>query len=301
LRWLPLLLSFGTAAVLARPVVAMLERTGVIRENYRGHRLPAASGFLIIAAALVALAPLSALDELVDSDTLHPGLGRILAYALGVALIGLVDDLLGTLPEPASGEPPPRGLRAHGRAAFEGSLSTGAVKAAGTLGLALFVTSGTGRSAGEYLIAVGVLVLSTHAFNLLDLRPGRALKLFVLLGIAVTAATWDSGPLERLGLLVGPTLVLLPYDLRERAMLGDVGSNVVGATAGLWIILALSTAGQAVALAVLAAVATYGEFRSISALVERSPLLRRLDSIGRLPLETRTEQRAVARPVGSDG
>jgi UDP-N-acetylmuramyl pentapeptide phosphotransferase/UDP-N-acetylglucosamine-1-phosphate transferase len=143
--------------------------------------------------------------------------------------------------------------------------------------------SDSGRSAGEYLMAVALLVLSTHVFNLLDLRPGRAAKAFLALGLALTVATWDAGPLWTLGLFVGPALVLLPFDLRERAMLGDVGSNLLGAVAGIWLVLSLSTEGEAVALVVLAAITLYGEFRSINALVERNPLLRRLDSIGRGP------------------
>ena len=76
-------------------------------------------------------------------------------------------------------------------------------------------------------------------------------------------------------------LVVGLYDLRERAMLGDTGSNLIGALAGLWVVLALGTTGQAIALAVALAITIYGEFRSISALVERTPLLRQLDSIGR--------------------
>ena len=77
-------------------------------------------------------------------------------------------------------------------------------------------------------------------------------------------------------------LVLAPYDLRERAMLGDVGSNVLGAIAGFWLVMTLSTLGQAIALALLVAITVYAEFRSLSALVDRNPLLRRLDSWGRL-------------------
>jgi UDP-N-acetylmuramyl pentapeptide phosphotransferase/UDP-N-acetylglucosamine-1-phosphate transferase len=64
-------------------------------------------------------------------------------------------------------------------------------------------------------------------------------------------------------------------------MLGDTGSNIIGALAGAWLVLTLSTAGDAIALAVLAAITVYGEFRSISELVERTPGLRELDSIGR--------------------
>jgi UDP-N-acetylmuramyl pentapeptide phosphotransferase/UDP-N-acetylglucosamine-1-phosphate transferase len=75
--------------------------------------------------------------------------------------------------------------------------------------------------------------------------------------------------------------VLGLYDLRERAMLGDTGSNMIGALAGLWLVLTLSTLGLAIALGIIAALTLYGEFRSISAVVERTPGLRHLDSLGR--------------------
>ena len=84
-----------------------------------------------------------------------------------------------------------------------------------------------------------------------------------------------------LGLFAGPALVAGVYDLRERAMLGDTGSNLVGALAGLWLVLTLSATGQLIALALLLAITVYGELRSISALVERTPGLRELDSWGR--------------------
>jgi UDP-N-acetylmuramyl pentapeptide phosphotransferase/UDP-N-acetylglucosamine-1-phosphate transferase len=155
------------------------------------------------------------------------------------------------------------------------------LKAAGTLGLALYVLSDEDRAAGAYLVGAGVLVLSTHLFNLLDLRPGRAGKVFLAFGVILTVGSWDIYALRALGLFIGPALVLLPYDVRERAMLGDTGSNVLGAVAGLWLILALGPTGEAIALGVLALLTVYGEFRSISALVDRTPLLRRLDSLGR--------------------
>jgi UDP-GlcNAc:undecaprenyl-phosphate GlcNAc-1-phosphate transferase len=64
-------------------------------------------------------------------------------------------------------------------------------------------------------------------------------------------------------------------------MLGDTGANLLGALGGLWLVLTLSRTGQIVALALLAAITLYGELRSISAFVERTPGLRRLDSWGR--------------------
>jgi UDP-N-acetylmuramyl pentapeptide phosphotransferase/UDP-N-acetylglucosamine-1-phosphate transferase len=64
-------------------------------------------------------------------------------------------------------------------------------------------------------------------------------------------------------------------------MLGDSGASLLGALAGLWLVLTLSGVGQLIALGLLAAVTLYGELRSISELVERTPLLRELDSWGR--------------------
>ncbi|HZL04223.1 MAG TPA: hypothetical protein VFE45_02165, partial [Coriobacteriia bacterium] len=158
---------------------------------------------------------------------------------------------------------------------------TGALKAAGSLGLALYATGYAGLSTGRWLLASAVLVLATNVFNLLDLRPGRATKVFVLLGAGLTIGAASVRPLWTLGLFVGPALIAGVYDLRERAMLGDTGANLLGALAGLWLVLTLSEVGQAVALAVLAAITVYGELRSITKLVERMPLLRELDSWGR--------------------
>ncbi len=136
-------------------------------------------------AAVLALGPLAALEELADVDTLAPEVGAALVFVIGVAVLGLLDDLLGgRRPAGAAADPDaPRGLRGHARAAARGTFSTGLLKAAGTLGLALYVLSGEGRAAGEYLVGVGLLVLSTHLFNLLDLRPGRAGKVFVAFGV----------------------------------------------------------------------------------------------------------------------
>jgi len=285
MRWLPLVVSLALAGLIAPALVSGLERAGVVRENYRGLVIPAASGMLIPIAALLALGPLAALEELTDADTFAPEVGAALIFVLGVAVLGLVDDLLGgRRPAGAGGDlQAPRGLRGHARAAARGNFSTGMLKAAGVLGLALYVLAGQGRSASEYLVGTGVLVLTTNLFNLLDLRPGRAGKAFVVLGAVLTIGSWNTYALEALGLFIGPALVLLRYDLRERAMLGDAGSNVLGAVAGLWLVLALGPTGEAGALGVLALLTLYGEFRSISLLVERNALLRRLDSLGRPP------------------
>jgi UDP-GlcNAc:undecaprenyl-phosphate/decaprenyl-phosphate GlcNAc-1-phosphate transferase len=273
---LPFLVSLGVAVGVVPAAVQGLRSQGFVRQNYRGAEVAFPAGIGIVAAGLVALIPLALIDELGDSNVFRPDSGTVLAYVLAVALLGLLDDLVGSARDDM-----PRGWRGHARATMRGGFSTGALKAAGSLGVALFVLSGRGVSAGEYLLSVALLVLATNFFNLLDLRPGRSAKALVLLGAGLTIGSADVHPLWTVGLFAGPVLVLLPFDLGERAMLGDTGSNVIGAIAGLWLVLTLSTLGQAIALGLIAIATVYGEFRSISELIERAPILRQLDSLGR--------------------
>jgi hypothetical protein len=99
--------------------------------------------------------------------------------------------------------------------------------------------------------------------------------------VGLCLGAWTIAPIELLGIFAGPILVGAWLTLRERAMLGDTGANLLGALAGLWLVLTLSGTGQLIALILLAALTVYGELRSISGFVERTPGLRHLDSLGR--------------------
>jgi UDP-N-acetylmuramyl pentapeptide phosphotransferase/UDP-N-acetylglucosamine-1-phosphate transferase len=269
---LPLICSSLAALAIAPAACFSLAAGPLARENYRGRLIACPLGIVIVAAALVALGPLALVQELVHRTLLASDVGWISVFVLGVALLGLADDAL-------AGDA--RGWRGNLATLRAGRLDTGALKAVGTIGLALFVMLARAPDTGRFLLSAAVLALSTNAFNLIDLRPGRAIKALVLLGVGLTIASGALRPLWAVGLFLGPALVLGVYDLRERGMLGDTGANLLGALAGIWIVLTLSPAGLIVALALLVVVTIYGEFCSISELVERAPVLRHLDSIGR--------------------
>ena len=269
MRALPLILSTAAALALAGPLLSFLRENGHLRANYRGAMLACPLGLLIPAAALVALIPLALLNGLFDSETLAIA---GMYFVLPVAALGLADDAYAG---------PSRGWRGHGAAAMKGSFSTGGLKAVGTLGLALAWSALTQDDAARFLLAAAVLVLATNFFNLLDLRPGRSVKAFVLLGAGLTLGSLDTAPLLDLGIWIGPILVAGALDLRERGMLGDTGSNVIGAVAGIWLVLTLDVWGLAIATAVLVLFTLYGELRSINTMVEHTPGLRHLDSFGR--------------------
>src|SRR5204863_8693208 len=157
----------------------------------------------------------------------EPGFGIAAIYVFGIAVLGLIDDFTG------STEGQPRGWRGHFGALSRGQVSSGVIKAIGALGLALFVAADPAVSAGTYLLSAAVLVLATNVFNLIDLRPGRAGKALILLGLGLTIGSGRLEPLRTLGLFIGPILVLLPLDLREVGMLGATGSKVRVAVAAV--------------------------------------------------------------------
>ncbi len=170
---LPILLASAAALLLAPGVLRALADGGHTRVNYRGRALPFPLGVLVLAAALLSLVPLVLVERIASTEVFEPQLVLVLVYTLGVACLGSIDDAYGTTK--GSGVLAPRGWRGHARAVLRGEFSTGALKAGGSLGLAL--TRDELRRASRparWLLASAVLVLATNLFNLLDLRPGRA-------------------------------------------------------------------------------------------------------------------------------
>jgi hypothetical protein len=273
--------GFPLAIALAVPMLPAgargLRDAGLVRTNYRGAALAFPLGAILATVALVTLAPLAVLNHRAGLDLLAPELRRWLPYLLGIAFLGFLDDALGQGEAAAT----PRGWRGHFGALREGRLSTGAIKAIGAVALAAYVVSGQGLETWRYVADVALLVLATNLFNLLDLRPGRAEKALALLGAALCLFAWTPEPIELLGIFAGPVLVGAWLTLGERAMLGDTGSNLIGAIAGVWLLTVLGDDARLIALGVVAILTVYGELRSISATIEKVPPLRWLDSIGR--------------------
>ena len=169
------------------------------------------------------------------------------AAVAAVAAIGLADDLW-------SG--PERGFRAH----LQGRRTTGVLK---LLGIPLVGLVATRRISGALLVG-----LAANVVNQLDTRPGRALKAYLAAALAVDAPA-------------GVAVLLLPYDLREMAMLGDCGANALGAMLGLKSVERFTGRGRWVAIGALAGLTLVGERKSLGELIERTPGLAHLDGLGR--------------------
>ena len=239
-------------------------------ENHRGERVPASLGLVLIGpgAAAGALAAWAVAGEPATGSWVG-GLGSLLVLGAG-----LVDDLA---------PPGPRGLRGHLRALAEGRVTTGVVKAF-VIGAASVVTVAAWPAASPLVRALGAVLLAASAnlWNGLDVRPGRALKAFLVVGGVAVAA--DPGVLRAAPTVAGALAASLPalaLDLRERAMLGDAGANLLGFTAGLALYAALPPAGVAAAAAGAVALNLVAETATLSRLIDAVPPLRWADRLGR--------------------
>jgi UDP-GlcNAc:undecaprenyl-phosphate GlcNAc-1-phosphate transferase len=249
--------AFLLTRALLPPLVRLLAERGALAANHRGHRIPVGAGLApALATALVGLAA---------GGSAGPSFA---AGVLGFALVGLVDDLLG---DRTTG-----GLRGHLGALLAGRLTTGAVKALVGFGVAAAVALAAGGGILRVAVATLVMALAANAVNLFDLRPGRALKVVLLVGLVAFVAAPAAVTADLLGAAAGAW----PEDVAGRAMLGDVGANALGF--GLGFALArLPSQGAVVALLALVALHAYTERSSLSQAIERVAWLRYLDRLGR--------------------
>jgi UDP-GlcNAc:undecaprenyl-phosphate GlcNAc-1-phosphate transferase len=248
----------ATGAVVARGLQAVLvtrppggaERW--TRTNHRGREVSLLSGpALAVAVAVSADLPRAA----------------ACVAGLGAGLVGAYDDATG------SRDPGAKGLRGHAAALRRGRVTAGTVKvvgigAAGLAGVALLERP---RTPSRLLVGGAVVAAGANLLNLLDLRPGRALKA----GGAAALALRQPGP-------AGAAAALLPGDLHERTMLGDAGANALGAVLGL-ALLQRHPRRRGTALAVLVAATAASEVVSYSRVIDSVPPLRWVDRVGRLP------------------
>ena len=236
--------------------------------NHRGLLVPRTLGFVLLAGALLATVIAAAAGH-------APAFwwGSLAGLGL-VSAAGLVDDVV------ADG---PRGLRGHLRELANGRMTTGLLKALAILGAAVVVIAlDPARDVVERCSAVVLLAASANLWNDLDVRPGRALKAFAIPGLAFVLF----GPLGEVPAVVGVLLagaIVLPLDLRERAMLGDAGANLLGFAAGTALVALLSGGWLVLAAALAVALNLVAETISLSRVISAVPPLRWLDAIGRRP------------------
>lgn len=246
------------------------------RSNYRGRRLPTAAGLFAVLAVLVVEAGRSTLGTFGVGD--EPGVDYarplVLFACIGFGLLGFVDDVLGTGDD--------RGFRGHLRALAGGRVTTGLLKIVGGAAVAFVLVAQTDAVSSKRILADAVLIaLAANLGNLLDRAPGRVIKFGLISWVPIAFVAGDAG--VAIAPVVGAFVGLAGDDLRERVMLGDTGANVLGAVLGLAVVIDVGRGPRNVILVVLIVLNLAAELVSFTKVIDRVPLLRGLDRLGRTP------------------
>ena len=230
------------------------------------------------------------------SDQPRAALGGAVA-ALGGGLAGYIDDVDQGAHD---GGKVAKGLKGHLGALAHGQVTTGVIKIAGIGASALAASALVGSKAPSVSGKAADLALNTvliagaaNLANLLDLRPGRALKATVLVAAPLSYfscadAKTPASPASAQRLLASglnaAAITALVEDLQEITMLGDTGANAAGALLGTSLAandswkLRLGTTLGVVGL-ILAS-----EKVSFSKVIAANPALNWLDQLWRRPL-----------------
>ncbi|MFC5264324.1 hypothetical protein ACFPJ1_19630 [Kribbella qitaiheensis] len=249
------------AAKLPKENRAPFERT-----NHRGETVTLLEGPIAVLGALAGVAA-SRSDSRVKAAALVAGSVS--------GAVGAYDDLAGATET--------KGFRGHLSALRRGEVTSGAVKilgvgAAGLVAAALLPRRSKGFGAVAEIVADGALIAGTaNLTNLMDLRPGRALKAVTALSAPVAVT---GGPASA---VIGAAVASAPSDLGERSMLGDCGANGLGAITGTALAASLPRPLKVLALGAVVALNLASEKVSFTKVIAETPALDKIDQWGRRP------------------
>lgn len=261
------------------------------RTNFHGVTVSLRGGVAMAGASVASAAVASAF-----SDQPRAALGGVVA-SLGGGLAGYIDDVDQGAHD---GGKVAKGLKGHLGALAHGQVTTGVIKIAGIGASALAASAlvgskatSVGGKAADLALNTVLIAGTANLANLLDLRPGRALKATVLVATPLSyfscaAAKTPASPASAQRLLASglnaAAITALVEDLQETTMLGDTGANAAGALLGTSLAandswkLRLGTALGVVGL-ILAS-----EKVSFSKVIAANPALNWLDQLWRRPL-----------------
>lgn len=264
---IPLLLGALAEGVVLFLLLNMLKESGATGKNFQGMEIPVGAGVSFPMALIVIAVIYTLLGWYEDAYLLF------IFGVVAISFLGFIDDCLGkrdTL-----------GFKGHFGALFRGHLTTGGLKALGGGTVALFLALVLSQNWYDIILNTLIIALFTNLLNLLDLRPGRAVKGFLLFGIIIACLASFNIEFFLILPLLGAVLTYFPVDLKAKAMMGDAGSNVLGLTLGYVAAFSLPLSSRWGILIFLLAMHIYTEKYSLTKTIENNSVLKWLDNLGR--------------------
>ena len=248
---------------------SLLVNGNVIRPNYKNEMIPVGMGIVFLPMIIIN----SIIVGYFTMDTV--GLVCLVLFVFAMMcmfLAGALDDLIGNRDV--------SGLKGHFKSLFKGELTTGGFKAlfGGFVGLVVSVC--ISKDIVDIIVNTLVIALSTNLMNLFDLRPGRAIKAYLVIIIPIFFTL--TGYIQILPLLILPNvLAYFNTDLKARAMMGDTGSNVLGISIGVLMALGYDIKVRVCWLVFLVLMHLITEKFSLTKIIEKNRVLKFIDNLGR--------------------
>lgn len=212
------------------------------------------------------------------------GMGATAAIVSG-AIAGAVDDHFEDR-FPAKG----KGFSGHLGALKQGKITSGLFKI-GVIGAGAAISAATiaradaargdvrGASASfvRWVGRTATIAGTANIINLLDLRPGRAIKASMVVSSVLLPLSTAKAPLAA---TIGAGAACLPRDLEGTTMLGDLGANAMGGALGYGLACARPVV-MWTGLAGVVALTAASEKYSFSKVIEDTPVLAYIDGLGR--------------------
>lgn len=247
----------------------MLISSNVIRPNYKKDMIPVSMGLVFLPTIVI-----NSIILVYFTDS-YRNLVYTFMYLFGLismCLVGILDDIIGNRDV--------SGLKGHFKSLLKGNLTTGGFKAlfGGFVGLAISVA--ISKNIVDICINTLIIALSTNLMNLLDLRPGRAIKVYLV--IIITLLSTLVGYPKGLVLILLPSVIVYFFDdLKAKAMMGDTGSNVLGISIGILIAIGYARPIRIGWLVFLVFIHILTEKYSLTKIIENNKILNFIDKLGR--------------------
>ena len=248
---------------------SLLIESNVLRPNYKKDMIPVSMGIVFL-PMLIINAIILAYFTTNFKDMLH-----IFIFLFGLVSMffaGILDDIIGNRDV--------SGLKGHFKSLLNGKLTTGGFKAlfGGFIGLVISIA--ISKNIYDIVINTLIIALSTNLMNLLDLRPGRAIKGYLLISI-VLLFTLGEYTRNHLLLIFPNVIAYFNQDLKAKAMMGDTGSNVLGISIGILFVMGYPLKVRLIWLAFLIFIHILTEKYSLTKIIENNKFLNFIDKLGR--------------------
>lgn len=256
------------------------KKNNLLKKNYLNNEISVLGGFFLVVVSItlwiylfnnyqiknLKISPF--FNNIINQHSLF---SSMIYLFIIVSAVGFLDDLAGNKTQ--------QGFKGHFKTLLSGKITTGFLKAFISFLVVFLVLLSYGfDSYFRLFLDLGIILLITNFVNLLDLRPARAIKFFLVFSFVLVLFL----PLFAYFIPVYIALIFyLPFELKAKMMLGDTGANFLGSVLGFPIVFFNNLLFETILLLLLIILTVISEKYSYSKIIEQNRFMNYIDQLGR--------------------